>query len=93
MLAYTHLANALYRADTEAWEEISAELSEDVVRDLSARNAYWRQFETPVQKASNTVYEGFLHSYDQTLGLKSYGACVDLLVNYYCELSLTQDSA
>ncbi len=93
LLAYTHLANALYRADTEAWEEISAELSEDVVRDLSARNAYWRQFETPVQKASNTVYEGFLHSYDQTLGLKSYGACVDLLVNYYCELSLTQDSA
>ena len=93
LLAYTHLGNALYRADTEAWEEISAELSEDVVRDLSARNAYWRQFETPVQKASNTVYEGFLHSYDQTLGLKSYGACVDLLVNYYYELSLTQNSA
>jgi tetratricopeptide (TPR) repeat protein len=88
-----NLGNALYRADHAAWEEISAELSEDVVRDLSARNAYWRQFETPVQKASNTVYEGFLHSYDQTLGLKSYGACVDLLVNYYCELSLTQDSA
>lgn len=44
-----------------------------------------RQFETPVQKVSNTVYEGFLHSYDQTMGLKSYGACVDLLVNYYYE--------
>ena len=36
-----------------------------------------------MQSVSNTVYEGFLHSYDQTLGLKSYGACVDLLVNYY----------
>ena len=92
LLAYTHLGNALYRADHAAWEEIRAELSEDVVRDLSARSAYWRQFETPVQKASNTVYEGFLHSYDQTLGLKSYGACVDLLVNYYYELSLEQSS-
>ena len=38
-----------------------------------------------MQKASNTVYEGFLQSYDQELGLKSYGACVDLLVNYYYE--------
>ena len=38
-----------------------------------------------MQKVSNTVYEGFLHSYDQTMGLKSYGACVDLLVNYYYE--------
>ena len=77
LLAYTHLGNALYRADHAAWEEIRAELSENVVRDLSARSAYWRQFETPVQKASNTVYEGFLHSYDQTLGLKSYGAFFD----------------
>ena len=92
LLAYTHLGNALYRADHAAWEEIRAELSEDVVRDLSARSAYWRQFETPVQKASNTVYESFLHSYDQTLGLNSYGACVDLLVNYYYELSLEQSS-
>ena len=92
LLAYTHLGNALYRADRAAWEEISAELSEDVLRDLSYRSAYWRQFDTPVQKASNTVYEGFLHSYDQTLGLKSYGACVDLLVNYYYELSLERPS-
>ena len=92
LLAYTHLGNALYRADRAAWEEISAELSENVIRDISARSAYWRRFDTPVQKASNTVYEGFLHSYDQTLGLKSYGACVDLLVNYYYGLSLEQSS-
>ena len=83
LLAYTHLGNALYKADPAAWEEIFNTLSEDVLRDLIARRDYWRQFDTPVQTASNTVYEGFLHSYDQTLGLNSYGACVDLLVNYY----------
>ncbi|MCR5664528.1 MAG: DUF3810 domain-containing protein [Oscillospiraceae bacterium] len=83
LLAYTHLSNALYRADHEAWERISAGLSEGVRADFAANRAYWAQFETPVQSASNTVYESFLHSYDQTLGLKSYGACVDLLVNYY----------
>lgn len=83
LLAYTHLGNALYSADHAAWESVYFSLDESVRRDLSLNNAYWRQFETPVQSVSNTVYEGFLYSYDQTLGLKSYGACVDLLVNYY----------
>ena len=36
-----------------------------------------------MSKASDAVYEGFLYSYGQTLGLKSYGACVDMLVAYY----------
>ena len=83
LLAYIHLSNALYSADHEAWAHIAEGLDEGVKADLRANRAYWAQFETPVQTVSNTVYEGFLHSYDQELGLKSYGACVDLLVNYY----------
>ena len=82
-VAYTHLGNALYSADRAAWEQVYGGLDERVLRDFAANRAYWKQFETPVQKASNTVYEGFLQSYDQELGLKSYGACVDLLVSYY----------
>lgn len=83
MLAYIHLGNALYGADYEAWRQVYESLGENVRKDMALNNAYWKQFETPVQTVSNTVYEGFLHSYDQTLGLKSYGACVNLLVNYY----------
>ena len=85
MLAYTHLGNALYSADYDAWKSIYLTLNEDVRHDFAANREYWAQFETPVQKVSNTVYEGFLYSYDQSMGLKSYGACVDLLVNYYYE--------
>ena len=88
LLAYTHLGNALYSADREAWEKVADSLSDDVLRDLLSRRDYWAAFDTPVQTASNTVYEGFLHSYDQTLGLRSYGACVDLLVNCYYDDSL-----
>jgi len=85
LLAYTHLGNALYSADREAWQEVYGTLSEPVLRDFAANRDYWQRFETPVQTVSNTVYENFLYSYDQELGLKSYGACVDLLVNYYYE--------
>ena len=83
LMAYTYLGNALHSADPDAWESVYKSLSENVRADLLETNAYWDGFRTPVKKISNTVYEGFLQSYDQTLGLKSYGACVDLLVNYY----------
>ena len=83
LLAYIHLDNALYSENREASEEIRQSLDEVVLSDLRANAAYWERFDTPVQEAASQVYEGFLQSYDQTLGLKSYGACVDLLVNYY----------
>lgn len=83
MLAYTHLGNALHGVDYAAWSMVYSGLAENVKKDFAANRAYWAQFETPVQTVSTTVYEGFLQSYDQTLGMKSYGACVDLLVNYY----------
>jgi len=33
--------------------------------------------------AINTVYDGFLRSQNQELGIRSYGACVNLLVEYF----------
>lgn len=83
LLAYTHLGNALHQADSESWAEIYGMLNEDVLADLEAGRDYWARFDTPVQDVSNTVYESFLYSYNQNLGLRSYGACVNLLVNYY----------
>lgn len=83
LLAYIHLGNALYDVAYDRWEAVYRSLSENVRQDMAVNRGYWQQFETPVQTVSNTVHEGLLQSYDQELGLKSYGACVDLLVNYY----------
>lgn len=83
LLAYIHLSNALSTVKPDAVRLITAGLADGVRADLRASNEYWARFETPVRSVTNTVYEGFLQSYDQTLGMRSYGACVDLLVNYY----------
>lgn len=83
LLAYIHLGNALYSADREAWADNYARLLPAVRADLDENNRYWERFETPVSTVSDTVYTGFLQSYGQTLGLKTYGKCVDLLVTYY----------
>ena len=90
LLAYTHLGNALYSADYDAWYAVYSSLSDGVRNDLAANNAYWAGFKTPVSGISNSVYTGFLHSYGQTLGLRSYGACVDLLVAYYYDISVKE---
>ncbi len=84
MLAYVYLGNALHNADKDAWVKIYDTLSDEVRADFAQNNAYWEPFrESTVQKASSAVYDNFLKSNGQVLGRKSYGACVDLLVNYY----------
>ena len=83
LLAYIYLGNALYSADYDAWHEVYSSLSEAVRADLTANNAYWKQFETTAADVSEKVYESFLQTYGDDRGMQSYGACVDLLTVYY----------
>lgn len=88
LLAYTHLGNALHSADYDAWLENYERLADGPRTDLSDNNQYWAKYETPVSTVSDRVYTGFLQSYGQTLGLKTYGKCVDLLIAYYFDKAL-----
>lgn len=85
LLAYLHLSNALWQASPDDWEEAYSHVGEQARRDLAANNAYWAQFESPVAEVSETAYEEFLQNQGQELGMRSYGACVDLLIAYYGE--------
>lgn len=83
LYGYLHLSNALYRVDPEAAAACSAQLPEGARADFTANNAYWASWEGPVQEVGESVYTAFLESYGQTLGMQSYGACVDLLVEEF----------
>lgn len=83
LLGYIHLSNALYTSDIEAWREIRLSLTPAVEADLLAANDYWAQYESPVSEASEKAYDSMLRSYGDELGMRSYGAVVDLLVLYY----------
>ena len=80
LLAYVHLSNALKNASYDDWIEASSCLDEAARRDLKANDEYWAQFKSPITDMSETAYDGFLQNQSQALGMKSYGACVDLLV-------------
>lgn len=83
MLAYTYLSNALLKEDSELFSEVYITLNEAVKNDLKYNSEYWSQFETKVASASEAVYSSYLQGQGQVLGIKSYGACVDLLIAYY----------
>jgi len=85
LMAYIYLGNALHDTDYDAWHGIYLGLNGDVRRDLSVHNAYWARYDTRVKEVSDKVYEVFLETYGDDRGMKSYDACVDLLVLYYLD--------
>lgn len=85
LLGYIHLGNALHAADYDRWLEAYSLLDDDVITDFRYKNAYWASYETKAAEAYEAVYEGFLKSYGEEDGMKSYGKCVDLLVAYYID--------
>jgi hypothetical protein len=77
-----YLSEALNEADPEAWARISATLSDNVRTDWADNNKYWSQFDTGTSDVVSAMYDSYLKSNGQELGINSYGACVDLLVNW-----------
>lgn len=83
LFGYLHLSNALYGANAELGRASYAALPVVAQADLAANNAYWAKWEGPVQQTGEKVYTAFLRGYGQELGMQSYGACVDLLVEEF----------
>ena len=83
LFGYLHLSNALYEADPALAAASYQTLCAEARADLAANNAYWKQWEGPVKQTGEKVYTTFLQGYGQDLGMRSYGACVDLLVEEF----------
>ena len=88
-----HLSNALYAVSPDLWWEIEPLMSEEMRTDWNDNNAYWKQFEGKVEEVSSKVYDGYLKAQGQEMGIRSYGACVDLLVEYYADMARTYAEA
>lgn len=85
LMGFTHLNNALYSADSAKQAELWQELDGRAQDDLAARNAFWKQFEGPVQEVSNQINDSYLKANKQEDGVKSYGRVVDLILAYFAE--------
>ena len=88
LMGLIYLTNALNAISPELMNEVMRKtFTGELSKDWGDNYRYWQALKTPVREAANEVmdevYDGYLKSQGQTLGLMSYSACVDLLVNYF----------
>ncbi|SHI07137.1 Protein of unknown function [Sporobacter termitidis DSM 10068] len=79
LMGLMYLTDALNKADPEACDRITATLHQNVRTDWKDNSDYWEKFQSPAATAVSAIYDGYLKSNGVTLGVQSYGACVDML--------------
>lgn len=88
LMAWLYSTNALYRIDSEQWQEVRVNLDEAANLDLQANSLFWDSYEGTVAEIADKVNDTYLKVNGQTDGVKSYDRMVDLLVGYYREYIL-----
>ena len=84
LMGLIQLCNALAPVDRSAWQDIVQRyFTQELADDWDANNAYWAALASPMEDAAERVYDSFLKGNGQELGMRSYGACVDLLAAYF----------
>ena len=78
--------DVLYRADPEAYQQLTADFSEELIADLVAYSDYWSRFRSPAGKISQAINDAYLKANSQSDGVQSYGRVVDLLTAEYKQI-------
>ena len=83
--ALVYLLNACYPMCGEGeYQELYAQLNDQVKTELAYRSQYWNQYkDTVTAQVSSAANDAYLKSNNQTDGTKSYGRVVDLLIADY----------
>jgi Protein of unknown function (DUF3810) len=59
-----------------------------ILKNYKESDAFWKQYETPIETGFKVFYDNFLKLNHQKDGLESYSKFVDLMTNYYKTRSL-----
>ena len=89
LMGLIYLINALHAISPDLANEVMLQsFTEELRLDWQENYDYWDALSSPAQEKAEQVmddiYDAHLKSHGQTLGLMSYSACVDLLVNLFC---------
>jgi hypothetical protein len=78
--ASLYAVSALHGIDPAAARALQARRSPAVRRDLAAINAWYQRYASRAAEVQQRVNDAYLKSQGQKLGVRSYGAMVDLLL-------------
>ena len=81
--AFIYVYNAIAKVDKTVQSQLWSSIDEDVMTDILAANAHYKEFEKPVRKAAEKVNDTYLKSFNQSSGINNYGAVAGALISYY----------
>lgn len=81
--AYIYCANALYKADSELWQEARGYCSDGMIRDMSNENKYWKKFEGEIEENAQKFNDSFIKANGVESGVLSYNEMVELMLKFY----------
>jgi hypothetical protein len=67
------------------FNQLKAKINSGVLANYKESDAFWKQYDTFIDKGFHAFYNQFLKMNQQKDGLESYSKYIDLLVNYYRE--------
>ena len=65
-----------------------SKINPGIVENYKENDAFWKQYNTFIDKGFHSFYDQFLKMNQQKDGMESYSKFVNLLVNYYKTKSL-----
>jgi hypothetical protein len=87
---YSALSNALRYCmsnigmkNEKEFDRLKVKINPGIIKNYQESEAFWRQYDTFIDKAFHAFYDQYLKSNQQQEGIDSYSKFVDLLVNYY----------
>jgi hypothetical protein len=87
---YAALSNALRYCmsnigmkNEKEFDRLKVKINPGIIKNYQESEAFWRQYDTFIDKAFHAFYDQYLKSNQQQEGIDSYSKFVDLLVNYY----------
>lgn len=83
MNALKYCSNSLYSADPELWKQAHERMTDGMIRDFDAENAYIRAHKGKVKQAASKANDVFIKAQGVSDGTQSYGRATDLILAYY----------
>jgi len=74
--------------DEKVLEELKKTIRPGILKNYDESDAFWLQYNTPIEDGFKIFYDNFLKINKQEEGLESYSKFVNLMVNYYKEKEL-----
>lgn len=87
-IALRYCMNNIGIKDEAKFNYFKAKINPGILENYKETDAFWKQYDTFIDKGFHAFYDQFLKMNQQQDGIESYSKFVDLLINYYANKSL-----